>query len=1483
MKKKVLLFVNKNSMLLTTVALCLLFFKFISNLKQEFESLDDSTTVNLVKGLKAEELSELLLSHNYIEDPNDADFIATHIVLKLNEGKTLPNLYELNKLSFRVSASLADSFGGEELRARVRSSHERLRVDPTTVSMQKEILPAIVEIDKGNSQIEVFVQERDTTANAIKRFLHKDRKTVPNVLVQLREHYYDSLKMANYRILGYAKTDSQGVAIFKRLDSSLYYSVLPIRDGFEYGVAQGTVEGERNFTFTQNDHSIRLFSDLTYQQIKEDCTLTVRKPIDFQKDLIKCLLCFFAAWWGLYLILLRKRSSFNRGIISILMLLTGSCLLVMFSIHNPLTDKMLGVDMVQGIIAGIVIVGILQCIDFVRFFQDGYPIKFDFPLQFINWIFKPFREKVKPLTTTLRSREKRGYAKIASLIGIFIVTPLLLLDLLQLTRLSRYIDGLSEKLPKGFGYLLLAVLLTILLWTPFGETIGGMRVNLNLFGFRFQPSEIAKYLIVIFMAAFFYQNASKIIKYSEQGNSSLFGRKMRVVIGILAGLGVLLAIYLALGDMGPALVLGASFILLYSIIKSKDQLNNLSDKEKYRRVFTSDFAMLIYGAISFAIMLLIGRKVGIMGIFCLLWFIFWITFWLARKRQVFESAIFMNLIIAAFIFGGDMLKHTPLNSAGERLNSRKEMCVNTWGILGLEDGEEQSASVNDQIAQGLWGLASGGLTGQGLGKGNPNFIPAFHTDMILESVGEQVGWFGLLVIVACLALLLRQSITIGYRTGHPFAFYLSIGIAIVTGVQFMIIALGSTGVIPLTGVTMPFLSFGKVSMILNLAAFGIILSLSHKGNEATEVQKKNMESYNYTIAISSLLYSLITLFVLAVFFNYQFLSRNKVLIHPVFVNNISGIPVIEYNPRIAQVTKKLHAGDIYDRDGRILATNEKNKIESSDYVSYGVDRGAIDSTLKKRLQRYYPFGNHLLFMVGDYNTGIPFAYYENNPIGYLAESQHLAALRGFDNIKYDEQGKPVKVNLSSEKYRENSFLPLTDTVCRGVVLRDYSEIIKYLKDDCAIERFNNKREDRDIYLTVDAKLQTQLQNEVDGYVRKNFNSSNWNKLRVSVVVLNASTGELLTSASYPLPDQEILRYAPNVYNERDPREKAYTDRDLGLTFQTMPGSTAKVMSALAGLQKDGKSIASTTYYIDARETVEPPSDEPNFQRDGHRTTMEEAIRLSSNNYFINLVNDKELYENLSNIYQAVGIRIPNREIINDREVSRPLIPYFFKPDYGDSDRNKYNSVVVSVGNDNIRTYQDYIEKRDRDKIYEQMSGYHNGHDWNKMAWAWGQYDMGASPLTMARVAAIVANGGSLVETQFIKQGNNTLKVSARPNVVNVVSPDEANVLKGFMQNESAKHKRFPTGMGGKTGTPEREWRRYTGSIDRNGNPAMSSVKLNDGWYMFFIDSPREEAPLAIAIRMERLPEARGNTSRRAVELADRIVLQSLKNLNYLDD
>ena len=1398
-------------MALVTIILCYGFFTLHNNYKKQFSKAEagykDKSMLYLDKDVDIRELSDLFINGNYIFDEQDAHFIAGHIKSKLNDGAVLPNLGELNKRTFRIPASLADSLGGTGLRIRVKESYSTLGVTEEVIDMYEQLSSDSINLSSGDYTINAIVQETDASLHGIKkqikRILGKDNKAVAGTLVRLKEHYYltdtvnsKALYEAQDSIIAYALTNKDGLATFKGLKKEGYYSLLPVKKGFEYGASKGTSNGnlgettkksifkkikhlfknEPDFTFLQREHRITPFDMPVYLSIKEDNALTVRTPSQFKSNLIVSLILFFITWWS-FSFFLRDRSL----LLPILMALSGIGLLMMYAIANPLTDKLLGYDTAIGVIIGVIVLGFISKINISRIFNVHY-----------------------------------------NSIGM-----------------------------QGIGYLMLALLLLALLFI-FGTGPEGSGVKVNLF--FFQPSEITKYLIIFFLAAFFRNNAERIQRFSQTFDWRHIKAQAKTVAVAIIGLLVLMACYLVLGDMGPALVLALTFVIIYSIVRR-------------------DLLQLLTGAITFIILLYIGYQFDksplTMAGFAALWLFLWLGYGLGKpKKQLFESAIFINILISVFLFGAPVMNSLGLTHQAQRLQERTDICLS-----GVWDNEIRGG---DQVAQGLWSASSGGLTGQGLGGGNPNLTPAFHTDMIFTSIGEEMGWFGLLLIIFCMALLILRSLHIGYKSGNPFLFFLATGIAVVTGVQFLIITLGSTGLIPLTGVAVPFLSFGKTSLIINLAVFGILLSISKK--KATHLQSQDFEykQYNRMVGISIFAYCLISFVLLGFLLWAQLFARDSFLIRPAYITNQQGERVVEYNPRIQLLIKNLDAGNIYDRNGIVIATNNKDFINQqiSDGKFSGVDKDIYTKELKQSKQRYYPFGDNLLFWLGDYNTKILWNNHDSDPRGYIAENRHLTALRGFDNLKYDENGNIKKGTLITKRYKGSSFLYQVEKQYEYTEY-DYSAILQLLKsgiNSVIVEAWNKKRDERDITLTVDAVMQTQMQNEISQYIsnpelygfyKDYFKGEAWNKLRISVVVLNAVNGDLLCSANYPLPEQDSLRHKPN-YSDRNPEEKAYTDRDLGLTFQTAPGSTAKVMSALAGLQKLGVAAANKTYYIDEREVVEVGIEPRN-----HRVTMEEAIVKSSNNYFINLVNDQNLYPQLDSIYSAVGNRI-DKEYYKERKLrSKALTPYYLIYDLPDSE---YKAEITDMANRGIAKYNNYLARRNSNPLrpnYEKMN-------WNETAWAWGQGTLRTTPLNMARIASIVANGGNFMPTQFILKGNGSVK---RPDYksIPIVSNDEAKILKGYMEKESDKHRiwgyKFPVGleMGGKTGTPERDW--FFTTIDKDGREITGVKNMNDGWYIFFINSAKENAPLAVAVRMERLG---AGISGNAVRLTDKVVLKVLK-------
>jgi cell division protein FtsW (lipid II flippase) len=131
-----------------------------------------------------------------------------------------------------------------------------------------------------------------------------------------------------------------------------------------------------------------------------------------------------------------------------------------------------------------------------------------------------------------------------------------------------------------------------------------------------------------------------------------------------------------------------------------------------------------------------------------------------------------------------------------------------------------------QLVQGLFGLANGGLIGTGLGQGRPDLVPLAQSDYIIASLGEELGLAGLFAILALYLLLVSRGFRIGFAGQDDFGRLLGVGLAFVVALQVFIVIGGVTRVIPLTGLTTPFLAAGGSSLIANWIIVALLLRLS---------------------------------------------------------------------------------------------------------------------------------------------------------------------------------------------------------------------------------------------------------------------------------------------------------------------------------------------------------------------------------------------------------------------------------------------------------------------------------------------------------------------------------------------------------------------------------------------------------------------------------------------------------------------------------
>jgi cell division protein FtsW (lipid II flippase) len=134
---------------------------------------------------------------------------------------------------------------------------------------------------------------------------------------------------------------------------------------------------------------------------------------------------------------------------------------------------------------------------------------------------------------------------------------------------------------------------------------------------------------------------------------------------------------------------------------------------------------------------------------------------------------------------------------------------------------------SEQSMQALWAFGSGGVQGTGLGQGNSDLIGfAANSDFILATLGEELGLAGVMAILLMYALIVERGMRTALATRDPFGKLLAGGLSGALALQVFVVAGGVMGLIPLTGMTMPFVAYGGSSVIANWALIGILIRIS---------------------------------------------------------------------------------------------------------------------------------------------------------------------------------------------------------------------------------------------------------------------------------------------------------------------------------------------------------------------------------------------------------------------------------------------------------------------------------------------------------------------------------------------------------------------------------------------------------------------------------------------------------------------------------
>lgn len=386
-----------------------------------------------------------------------------------------------------------------------------------------------------------------------------------------------------------------------------------------------------------------------------------------------------------------------------------------------------------------------------------YPLSLGLVFYLIHWIWNFIGYRGDELLFSLTA-----CLAVLGLIMIYRLKPELLIDQVMWILLGLLIMFLITVFFKDYRRLekykyFMAFLSVVLLVATViaGVQVGGAKAWLNLGFVRFQPAEIVKILMVIFLAGFLKDRRELLSSPTwKVGNYLLPSPR----------------------DFGPLLLMwGLALILL---------------------IFQKDLGMAL-----------------------LLFGIFLAMLYIATSRV---SYILVGVIL--FLLGA---------SACYFLFSHVQIRVDTWiNPWTTVHGRGY------QITQALFSLGAGGIFGTGLGLGHPSFIPAVHTDFIFAAMGEELGLLGASCVLLVYILLIYRSFRVALQSADDFSLLLASGLATIFAWQTFVIIGGVIKFIPLTGITLPFISYGGSSVMANFIILGLLLNISDQNRRAIEGYEK---------------------------------------------------------------------------------------------------------------------------------------------------------------------------------------------------------------------------------------------------------------------------------------------------------------------------------------------------------------------------------------------------------------------------------------------------------------------------------------------------------------------------------------------------------------------------------------------------------------------------------------------------------------------
>ena len=344
-----------------------------------------------------------------------------------------------------------------------------------------------------------------------------------------------------------------------------------------------------------------------------------------------------------------------------------------------------------------------------------------------------------------------------------------------------------------------------------GDPTNGAYLAINAGPIQFQPAEFAKLGIIVFLASYLREAGDVLVR--PRLRPPPFSRQVLQYGGAIV-VGLLLVRLLRPGPL-VALSLVVFLVSLVAIIRERPSLKHFGP------------LLLVWGLAMLMLVFIrdLGSSLMFFGAFLALLYV------ATARLSLIGVGASMFALGSAYFASHLSHVHSRVETWLDTFSTERVHCPSTGQVTEFVNCQGY------QIAQGLFAQADGGLFGQGFGQalldlpGGGTILPAPHTDLIYAVVANELGLFGAAALVIVYLLFAARGFKTAMLANDGFSKLLAAGLTAVLALQVFVIVGGVTRVIPLTGVTLPFVSYGGSSIVANMVLLALLLIVSDHARE----------------------------------------------------------------------------------------------------------------------------------------------------------------------------------------------------------------------------------------------------------------------------------------------------------------------------------------------------------------------------------------------------------------------------------------------------------------------------------------------------------------------------------------------------------------------------------------------------------------------------------------------------------------------------